>query len=456
MGSKELDDPQGERGPPYGQREDWQNILELLAAGHYRQAASLIRERQAEGGEDSVLANSLAVARQLCLTCHQYRKEIEAHRRSLADATEREKVLRERIFSLLSLASGEELVQAGEEVSPAHLAEVIQSEPNGIQREESPGLWQRIRGLLGLERRTPPAAVEQPQTPLPERVRAEEPAAEEPVMPRRETDSTPGTGGKEKVQIDGAALSVYTLGTFRVYQEEQLIGEWPSLKGQSIFKYLIAQRERPVNKEVLMELFWPDADPDSARNNLNVAIYGLRQAFRQIQPELSYVLFSDDHYLLNPELHVWVDVEAFRERFTKAKQFEERGELVLAASEYHAAEALYQGEFLEEDRYDEWLLPLRQKLRSEYLEALTYLSRYYFNLEDYGASITLCSKILTVDRVREEAHRLYMRCCNRQGQRYLALRQYHQCVEALTEELDVTPSENTVELYKEIRKGQVV
>jgi DNA-binding SARP family transcriptional activator len=55
-----------------------------------------------------------------------------------------------------------------------------------------------------------------------------------------------------------------------VYLDDQPIEDWPSSKGKSIFKYLVAHRERPVAKEVLMEVFWPGARPDAARNNLNV------------------------------------------------------------------------------------------------------------------------------------------------------------------------------------------
>lgn len=452
-----MGDPPGERARSRGPSEDWEEILSLLSAGRYRPAASRIQEKQAEGGDNSVLSQSLAAARHLCLTCHQYREEIEAHRQSLADATQREQALRQRIVSLLALASGEELVDPDAEMEVGSLQEGVRPEPALVETERRPGWWERIQGLLGRGKWPPSSAAERAGTLRSEPIGEGSRAAEKGAVASMKTDLTSTSPENEEARVqDGAALTVYTLGMFRVYQDEQRIDEWSSLKGQSIFKYLITQRERPVHKEVLMELFWPDADPDSARNNLNVAIYGLRQAFRQKQPDLSYVLFRDDSYLLNPELHIWVDLEEFRRRFIKAKQLEQRGEHALATAEYHVAEALYQGEFLEEDRYEDWLLPLRRQLRDDYLDAVDTLSHYYFDLEDYGACITLCSKILDVDRCREQAHRLYMRCCSRQGQRYLALRQYYRCIEALEDELEAKPSESTAELYEKIRQGQTV
>ena len=47
-----------------------------------------------------------------------------------------------------------------------------------------------------------------------------------------------------------------------------------------------------------------------------------------------------------------------------------------------------------------------------------------------------------------------MQCFCFQGQPYLALRQYHQCVESLKTELQVDPSVITTELYKKIRSQQ--
>jgi len=223
-----------------------------------------------------------------------------------------------------------------------------------------------------------------------------------------------------------------------------------------IFKYLVAHCERPVAKEVLMELFWPGAHPDAARNNLNVAIYGLRQALREARPSFSHVLFQDDCYLLNPDLQIWVDVEEFMERFRTAQNLERRGELVSAIREYGAAETLYQGEFLEEDRYEDWPIPQRQGLQDDYLSLLDRLSRYYLGQEDYAACATTCGKMLAVDACREEAHRRLMRCYSREGQHYLALRQYHLCVETLQKELEVPPMDETLALYQRIRAGKAV
>jgi DNA-binding SARP family transcriptional activator len=95
-------------------------------------------------------------------------------------------------------------------------------------------------------------------------------------------------------------------------------------------------------------------------------------------------------------------------------------------------------------------------LQENYLILLDGLGRYYYDQEDYAACTTICRKILIVDPCFEDAHRQLMRCYSRQGQRYLALRQYHLCVEALNEELEANPTSATTELYERIRRHQQV
>jgi DNA-binding SARP family transcriptional activator len=209
-------------------------------------------------------------------------------------------------------------------------------------------------------------------------------------------------------------------------------------------------------KEVLMELFWPGTHPDAARNNLNVSIYGLRQALRSISPNYSHILFQEECYLLNPNMELWIDVEEFINRINYGRQKEYRGEIALAMQEYRAAEALYQGEFLAEDRYEDWLIPQRQSLQDDYLELLDNLSHYYLEQKDITACVAVCTKMLAIDPCREEAHRQLMRCYSCHGQPYLALRQFHMCEEALREELDLPPSESTQNLYLQIRAGKQV
>ncbi len=252
------------------------------------------------------------------------------------------------------------------------------------------------------------------------------------------------------------SVEIYLLSPFKVFANDRAIEDWPNCKGKSIFKYLVMHRAQPVPKEVLMEVFWPGADPDAARNNLNVAVYGLRKALAKADPDFSFVLFRQDCYSFNPALPMWVDAEAFADRIHRAQAAEQRGDLSAAMAEYRVAQAIYDSALLVEDRYEDWLIPHRQSLQDDYMKVLQRLRSHHVDNAEFEACIGVTSRMLDVDRCDEDAHRLLMRCYSRMGHAHLALRQYHFCVDALARELNLIPSPQTVALFQQIRQRQAV
>lgn len=418
----------------------WHNAGQLLKAGQYERVAELLHEAQVASRQagDAILADILAAAHQICRACTQHQGEVEWHRRAHDEAGRRERELEEQLHAILDLVGeygGRQTGDKRKKSSPIRTAELNPPQSNAPEFVERFSPWQRMQSLLGRGPR--------PRSPGP-KVSAKSAEAQAPVPTQKA-----GEG-------DLPSLTLYCLGPFRIYLDDKLINNWSGGKGKAIFKYMVAKRGRPVAKDILMDVFWRNADPEAARNNLNVAIYGLRQAFRAIRPEFSSILFQDDHYLLNPAMPVWVDLEQFVQRYEAGQRLERKGKFAEALSEYEIAESLYQGDFLEEDLYEDWPIQQRESLRDSYLLILDRLSRHYLEEKRYTTCIQLCHKILAKDNCREDIHRRLMRCYSRQGQRNLSVRQYHLCVEALARVLEVSPMQETVALYQQIRNGDVV
>jgi DNA-binding SARP family transcriptional activator len=227
----------------------------------------------------------------------------------------------------------------------------------------------------------------------------------------------------------------------------------PSGRGGMILKYLVYHHRRNLPRDQLMELLWPEAEPDMARNRLNVALSGLRRELRRfIRNEV--IVFDDGKYGLDPSWTVWVDVEEFERSLEAARHSESAGNMEQGIQHLEVAANLYQGDFLAEDPYEEWTISIRERLRLAYLDALYLLGRRYFELGQYGACAALCQLILERDRCREDVHCLLMRCYAGQEQIPLALRQYQVCVEALQRELDVTPEPATTQLAERLRRHE--
>ena len=72
--------------------------------------------------------------------------------------------------------------------------------------------------------------------------------------------------------------------------------------------------------------------------------------------------------------------------------------------------ALYQGDFLADDLYEDWPVTTREHLLLDYLDVLDRLSGLYFGQYPYGACVALCRLLVERDPCREDAHRRLMRC----------------------------------------------
>ncbi len=350
--------------------------------------------------------------------------------------------------------------------------------------------WLKTLGWLGLEQEpawtgteaafgelmapaSPPPTAREAETPISSPQIVAQPAAEKQIEPQIAPPSAPQIPPKPAPQIaqeiapqlapqiaptpepferseSGLEMQFYFLGSFRVYQDEQPFTDWPSQKSLSLLKYLAANQGKPIPKDILMEHFWADTDAEVARRNLHQAIYALRQALKRGRPDFPYILFENDCYRLNPDLAIWLDFEEFEKHVRAARRLQATGSMVRVIDEYGIAEALYQGDFLEEDLYDDWPNTQRVYYRNMYLELLGQLSVYHFEQKQYYAAIILCQKTLAKDNCAEQAYRCLIECYLAQGQRQLAAREYLNCVQVLKKELNLPPSEETRALYQQI------
>lgn len=296
-----------------------------------------------------------------------------------------------------------------------------------------------------------------PSSPAPKINRPEPiPSPVDQALPRDRPRIEPATPSAAWSHLEEssaeASLLVYCLGSFRVYKDDQLIEKWPGNKCKQILKYMVVNRNTPTNQEVLMELFWPGMDSKGARRNLYQAIYSLRQALQDSGEDYPYILTEENSYRLNSEIDLWVDSEAFDLHYQNAQTSIASDRREEAVREFQMAEDLYLGEFLAEDRYEDWPLVHRENLKNAYLDALDQLSQHFYANEQFATCIHYCRKILAEDNCREDAHRRVMLCYINLSQPHLALRQYHTCVETLRDELDVPPMPATEELYQQIRQ----
>lgn len=433
----------------------------LLRAHHYEDASALLDETQNASlkNGDELPGHLLLAVRRLCQLSSRCQAEAEWHSRAASEARRREQELNDELCEILSLISDPVVhnpTEAGDGLTRASKGKPRPAEPHS---EALAGLKHLLqRSLVRLRQRLGPRSPNRAYSGLHDVASSPPPPGNsgphsEATRSSHPSESDPPPGMGQKLdQTVTPTLVVHCLGPFHVYIDGRLVEDWPSCKGKAILKYLVAQHEHSAPKEVLMELLWPGASPHAAHNNLNVAIHGLRKALSQVHPSFSHVVYRDDCYSLNPRLELWIDAEAFLQCFHAAAALEAQGESSGAIRKYREAEKLYDGEFLEEERYEDWVNPVRQNLEQIYLTVLGRLRDLYLARQEYEACVDAYRKILEIDRCDEEAHRGLMQCFRLRGQTGLALRQYRFCAEVLQREFELPPSPPTQELFEKIRE----
>jgi hypothetical protein len=133
-----------------------------------------------------------------------------------------------------------------------------------------------------------------------------------PVV-RRRASGLPNAEARPSCPLRGHVLRARLLGAFEVHVDGVEITDWYGQLGPAILRFLLAQPTRTCGRDVLLEQFWPGAEPQRARNRLHVALTALRQAMRAATT-INVVQFQDGVYRIAPEFEVHIDVDGADQR----------------------------------------------------------------------------------------------------------------------------------------------
>lgn len=245
-----------------------------------------------------------------------------------------------------------------------------------------------------------------------------------------------------------ADVTALILGPLELSVAGRHVPRWNSLKARAVFQYLLIHRGRPVRRDVLMDLQWPNHTYTSARNNLNVALYSLRNTLEGPWQGLQPILYQDGCYALNPKLKWWVDRDEFISALSQAQLARISDHPREAIRHYRDAVELYRGSLFEDDLTGDWYLPEQRHLNERYLQALENLGEIYLDLGEPSSAERFAQLALATDPCCEPVHRLLMRCYAAEHKQQLVSRQYSTCVNALRDELGVAPGAETRRLFQ--------
>ncbi len=256
-----------------------------------------------------------------------------------------------------------------------------------------------------------------------------------------------------------ADIKVSFFGRFEVFiGGKPLTNEhWKSRQAKTLFKFLAARSTRGyTNKEMLMELLWPNESSQAASKRFHVVLAILRKTLeseiRKGVPS-SYILREGEGYRVFLGDKGDTDVAEFHRMLEKGQNEQNPA---AALDYYKKAESIYQGEFLEEDIYDEWCSQEREKLSKEYSDILVWLMDYFEKSGDFNTCIRYAEKYLTYHPYEEEIYRrlmVYQLNIDRPEQAKLI---FERCRKRIEEGLDSPVSRKTEQLYQKIAAQYLV
>ena len=241
-------------------------------------------------------------------------------------------------------------------------------------------------------------------------------------------------------------LELTLLGSPEVQLHGNTVTGFRSSKAQALLYYLAVAR-RPVQRGVLVTLFWAEQDEGQARVNLNQTISNVRKLVGD------YVEADRQTVRFNRDLPHTVDVERFAGAARQATQ--------AAPADLESAAHLYRGDFLEgffvrdTAEFETWLAAERAHLRETAIYLYSALGRAHAARGDLVPAADALRRVLRIEPWREQQHRDLIVLLAQNGQRSAALAQFEACRQALAVELDVEPSPETVALAEQIRNGTV-
>lgn len=240
-------------------------------------------------------------------------------------------------------------------------------------------------------------------------------------------------------------ISIQAFGRARVKRHGKVVSasEFTNQRAVRELFYFLLTHPDGLRKKAIGQALWPDSSPEELKRQFKNAIYRLRRALGK-----DIVLYDqgERRYRFNWGSDYRYDVEDFRSQLSRARNAESEEEKLAALEQ---AVSIYRHPYL--PRVTRlWVEPIRNRLFRHYKDAVLTLGQLYLDNGEYQKTVNTCQRLLIIDPCQERAHRLSMQAHAAAGDRAAVARQYRSCVDALSRDLDTTPSPETETLYQRL------
>ena len=240
--------------------------------------------------------------------------------------------------------------------------------------------------------------------------------------------------GRVAVEVDGKV----------VIDERQLRGK----QGRIVFTYLMCERTRPVPREELAAVLWPDNLAESWEGALSALTSRLASLLSMDVLKARGVSFvrGFGQYQIRFPGDVWIDLEAGTSALDRAEAALRTGEPGQALGPATVAATIARRPFLPGVN-GFWQDTQRRKLERQLLRALDCLHQMQLSVGEPELAVETAIEAVALDVYRERSYLCLMQAYAATGNTAKAVSVYHRFRELLAEELGTEPSPEIETFY---------
>ena len=199
-------------------------------------------------------------------------------------------------------------------------------------------------------------------------------------------------------------LKIFTLGNFKVANSGEIITKniKKSSKRWKLLQYLITFNNQEISRDELIMILGlnNNGDPESS---LSALVYRLRNLLNKYTKKGNghFIKTSGSAYTFNGNADYWLDSEVFENKCQQVTDLIEQSSYG-AADLFQEALTIYQGDYLQEARSEEWLWSARNYYRDLLKNTTLKLDSYLKEREEYDSLLTFYDEIQELIKFDED------------------------------------------------------
>ncbi len=243
-------------------------------------------------------------------------------------------------------------------------------------------------------------------------------------------------------------LHIRMLGEFSIQAGENRISnnDNRTRKIWLLLSYLITQRGRVVSQRKMIELLWGDEPASSnPENALRITFHRARTLLNQLWPTAGrdLILHRDNGYLWNHQIPTTLDYEDFdRLANLKTEDGDEKLQACLDALD------LYQGDFLEKQSSETWVIPISTHFHNLYIHTALTAAEALSARNRHEEAVNICKKAVSAEPYHEPLYQVLMQELAATGDSDGAAAVYEALSKRLFDDFGIRPSEQTRAVYR--------